>query len=290
MKGKAVVLTHDAHKGDLKLKGFKVYEINSPVSGAPTYSRRDFYKITLSTGRMVIHYADRSIEIDGTFLFFANPHIPYSVELLSARHTGYSCLFTETFLKSGERSEGLQESPLFRIGGTPVLAVSGPHEEFIQSLFQRMLAEQDTVYPFKDELIRAYIHLIIHEALKLQPLDRFIKPKNAAARITTLFLELLERQFPIDGPERPLQLRTAQDFAQNLSVHVNHLNRSVKEITGKPTTAHISDRIIGEAKALLHHTDWSIAQIAYALGFEYPTYFNNYFKRVTGTVPTSLRV
>jgi len=31
------------------------------------------------------------------------------------------------------------------------------------------------------------------------------------------------------------------------------------------------------------------ADIAYSTGFEYPTCFNNYFKRVTGTTPKSLR-
>jgi AraC-like DNA-binding protein len=67
------------------------------------------------------------------------------------------------------------------------------------------------------------------------------------------------------------------------------LNSSVKEVTGKPTTAHIAERIISEAKALLQHTDWSIAEIAYALGFEYPTYFNNFFKKKTGQVPKSIR-
>lgn len=227
--------------------------------------------------------------MDGTFLFFANPHIPYAVELRSARHTGYSCLFTEAFLKAGERSERLQESPLFRIGGTPVLAVNSQQKEFIESLFNRMLAEQDTAYPFKDELIRNYLSLIIHEALKMQPKGHFSTHKNAAERIASLFLDLLERQFPIDSVERPLRLRTAQEFAQRLSIHVNHLNRSVKEITGKSTTAHISERIVSEAKALLKHTDWPIAQVAYALGFDYPTYFNNYFKRMTGTVPMSFR-
>ncbi len=88
---------------------------------------------------------------------------------------------------------------------------------------------------------------------------------------------------------RKIQLKTAQDYANNLHVHVNYLNRAVKEVTGKPTTAHISDRILSEAKALLQHTAWNIADIAYALGFEYPTYFNNYFKRMTGTNPKSLR-
>ena len=73
-----------------------------------------------------------------------------------------------------------------------------------------------------------------------------------------------------------------------LNVHVNYLNRAVKEVTGKPTTTHITERIISEAKALLQHTDWNIADIAYALGFEYPTYFNNFFKRLTGTNPKVL--
>lgn len=93
-----------------------------------------------------------------------------------------------------------------------------------------------------------------------------------------MFLELSERQFPVESTDRPLQLKTAQDYANNLNVHINYLNRAVKEVTGKPTTAHISDCIISEAKALLQHTDLNIADIAYALGFDYPTYFNNHFK------------
>ncbi|MEO7215591.1 helix-turn-helix domain-containing protein [Mucilaginibacter sp.] len=84
-------------------------------------------------------------------------------------------------------------------------------------------------------------------------------------------------------------MRTAQDFAAGLSVNVNYLNRAVKEITGKPTSVHIAARIVAEAKALMLHSDWSVAEIAYALGFEYPAYFNNYFRRVTGMTPNSFR-
>jgi AraC-like DNA-binding protein len=152
-----------------------------------------------------------------------------------------------------------------------------------------MMEEQKSDYAYKDDLIRNYINLIIHEALKLQPSEHDAQHKNAASRLASVFLELLERQFPVESTDRPLQLKTAQDYANNLNVHVNYLNRAVKEVTGKPTTAHIIERIISEAKALLQHTDWTIAEIAYALGFEYPTYFNNYFKRMTGATPTSFR-
>jgi AraC family transcriptional regulator, transcriptional activator of pobA len=274
---------------ELKLKGFNVFQIESDGSATRIYSRKDFYKICLTTGRSIIHYADRSFEQEGTVLFFGNPHIPYSWETISTSYAGYTCLFSGEFLKQSDRSESLQQSPLFKIGGTPVLMITNEQREFLSGLFQRMIEEQQTDYAYKDDLIRNYINLIIHEALKLQPSDNYQQAQNASSRLTSVFLELLERQFPVESADRPLQLKTAQDYANNLNVHVNYLNRAVKEVTGKPTTAHISDRIVHEAKALLQHTAWNIADIAYALGFEYPTYFNNYFKRMTGTNPKALR-
>jgi AraC family transcriptional activator of pobA len=275
---------------DLKLKGFKVYEIGNEANPGHTYSRKDFYKINLSTGSFIFHYADKSLETDETFLFFGNPHIPYSCEIVSPIFSGYTCVFTEDFLKLGDRSGSLQQSPLFKIGGTPILKLDEEQKDFIVRVFKRMMAEQENDYAFKDELIRNYINLIIHEAVKMQPIEIQSKKTNAAQRITAVFLELLERQFPIESIQHPLELKTAQEFAKNLSVHVNYLNSAVKEVTGKPTTAHIADRIIVEARALLQHTTWSIAEIAYALGFEYPTYFNNFFKKKTGEIPKSVRV
>ncbi len=94
---------------DLKLKGFKVYEVNGDVSKIPTYNRRDFYKICINTSKSFIHYADRGIETDGTILFFGNPHIPYSWEIISPSYEGYACVFTEDFLKVKDRSESLHE-------------------------------------------------------------------------------------------------------------------------------------------------------------------------------------
>lgn len=123
----------------------------------------------------------------------------------------------------------------------------------------------------------------------MQPAERYEQHGNAPKRITTLFMELLERQFPINSPGAALRLKTANDYARSLSVHANHLNRSVKEITGKTTSALISERITREAKALLLHTDWNIAEVAYSLGFEYPAYFNQFFKKHTGITPGDAR-
>ncbi len=287
---KKIERTVSEFNNELKLKGFNVFQIEQDAESTRTYSRKDFYKICLTTGKSMIHYADRSFEHEGTVLFFGNPHIPYSWETLSNTYVGYTILFSEEFFAASQRVDRLQQLPLFKIGGTPVLSISESQRLFLNSVFSKMIEEQQSNYSMKDDLIRNYIQLILHEAMKMQPSEKFDKQKNAASRLTSVFMELLERQFPIETSEKPLTMRTAQDYANNLSVHVNYLNRAVKEVTGKPTSTHIADRITTEAKALLQHTDWNISEIGYALGFEYPTYFNNFFKRQTGTTPKTVRL
>ena len=46
-------------------------------------------------------------------------------------------------------------------------------------------------------------------------------------------MDLMERQYPIDGTANPLKLKSAVDYAQNLNIHVNSLNRALKTVTGK---------------------------------------------------------
>ncbi|WP_203295755.1 helix-turn-helix domain-containing protein [Luteirhabdus pelagi] len=274
---------------DLKLKGFKVFQIEEDSNATRAYSRKDFYKICLTTGESKIHYADRSFKHEGTVLFFGNPHIPYSWETISRTYVGYTCLFSEAFLKLSNHSDSILDAPLFKLDGTPVLRISETQREFLNGIFRKMIEEQDTDYSHKDDVIRNYLHLIIHEAMKMTPSTDFGQHSNAASRLSTVFLELLERQFPIESPDDPLQLQTANDYASQLSVHVNYLNRAVKNVTGKTTSTHISERVANEAKALLQHTDWNVNEIAYALGFQYPTYFNNFFKKQLGTTPNSYR-
>lgn len=188
-----------------------------------------------------------------------------------------------------ERPVSLQESPLFKLGGSPMVELNEQQWDFLTLFFQKMINEQQEDYIFRNDLVRSYLHLVIQEALKMTPLDHLFKTKSASSRIAFLFLELLEQQFPIENSKAPLKTRKAQEFADQISVHVNYLNRAVKEVTGKPTTIHIAERIATEAKALLQYTDLSISEIAYSLGFEYVSYFNNYFKKMTGAVPKSFR-
>ena len=267
---------------DLRLQGFKVHALPAYVDVPAVHGRRDFYKMGLITGEMTIGYGDEVLELQDTVLFFVNPRVPRSLLRRSKSTTGYACIFTEAFMPAI-----VKKSPLFNAGQNPLIRLNNEQAAFMSGIFQKMLAVRDGDYTYKSELIKNCIELIIHEALSIQPPAQ--QPVNGAARMTHLFMDLLERQFPVEHTAEPLRLRTAQDFAAKLLVHINYLNRAVKTVTGKPTSVLIAERIAAEAKALLLHTDWSVADIAYALGFAYPTYFNNFFKRVMGITPRSLR-
>ncbi|GAA4806699.1 response regulator transcription factor [Olivibacter ginsenosidimutans] len=266
---------------------FNVFTRENCFKSTP-YNRRDFYKISLIIGTGRLYYADKWVDIDRPALLFSNPSIPYSWEAISEEQKGYFCLFTRAFFQSDHPHFLLHQLPLFKIGGNFVFFVNAEQQQALHDIFEKMIVEIASTYIHKYDVLRNYLHLIIHEAMKMQPTDAYLA-HSSSSRVCDLFLDLLERQFPIDNQERTLQLRTAQDYANILAVHVNHLNRSVKETTGKTTTQHIAERLIKEAKALLLHSDWTISEISYSLGFSYPPYFNNFFRKQTKMTPGIFR-
>lgn len=61
---------------ELRVKGFKVFAIESEKYVIRSYNRKEFFKICIDIGHNVVHYADRSYEVNGAILFFGNPNIP----------------------------------------------------------------------------------------------------------------------------------------------------------------------------------------------------------------------
>lgn len=273
----------------LKLRGFRVRKNKVTKSVRSAFGRRHFYFILLSIGNSKIHYDDHTIHMDGVYLFFGNPRIPYATEILAENQTGYSCVFTESFFKPIERLQSMQQSPLLNLSGAPAFKLDTLQQTRLTEIFETMLEKEASGYLYKDDLMRNHIQLIVHVALHMQPAEHFNQFNNASLRITSHFMEMLERQFPIEDLTSPLELKTAQDYANRLFIHVNYLNRSVKKVTGKSTTTLIAERITAEAINLLRFTDWSIAEIAYALGFEYSNYFSNFIKKATGKTPKFYR-
>jgi AraC family transcriptional activator of pobA len=269
---------------------FNVFDLaETSRSGRPTpYLRRDFYKIMLIRGNNIFHYADKSLEVNGAALMFFNPDVPYKFERRDGNTTGYFCIFKEGFFSNHLRGR-LHDLPVFAPEARSAYLLDANQEQLIEDIFVKMRSEIETDYPFKYDLIRSYVTELMHQAMKLEPSATLYQHADANARITAVFRDLLERQFPINSNGQQLKMRSATQFAVQLHVHVNHLNRAVRAITGKTTTTLIMERLLSEAKALLAHTDWNVAEIGYCLGFDEVANFNHFFKKHTATTPGTYR-
>jgi AraC-like DNA-binding protein len=251
------------------------------------YKRRDFYKIMLVIGNIKMNYADKVVSINKQALFFSNPQIPYNCENLERIEDGCFCIFNQHFFhKFGD----LNQYAVFQPGGNNIFELTDEQVELIKPIFTKMFAEIKSDYVHKYDVLRNLVFELLHFAMKTQPIAQFDKQQlNASQRISTLFLELLERQFPIDENHSCINLRSASDFASQLNVHVNHLNRALKDTTEKTTSQIIAERFIQEAKILLKHSPWNVSEISYALGFTEVTHFNNFFKKHVQLSPLKFR-
>jgi AraC-like DNA-binding protein len=236
-----------------------------------------------------VEYADKVINIEKSALLFGTPRIPYHYVPQDDNQMGFFCIFTDTYFSSAQNRIVLDELPIYKPGGYPVFQLTDEEYEEIAAIFRKMVKELASDYAYKYDLLRNYLMELIHFGQKLQPASTLQTPHKGTDRVTSIFIELLERQFPIETLYQKLELRTASDYANRLSVHVNYLNKALKESTGKTTTDIISQRVLQEAKILLLHTNWNISQIAWSLGFEEVAHFSNFFRKHTGFSPNAFR-
>lgn len=254
-----------------------------------TYNRRLYYKISLIKGKNLVEFADKTVLIKKQGILFATPKIPYRYTPQSKEQSGFFCVFTKDFVSKSKTGFLWDDFPIFQPKSDFVFQLTDPQYEELEAIFKKMDTEISSDYPFKYDLLRNYIIELIHLGQKLTPIKSETLAPNAASRISSLFIELVERQFPIESNAQVIGLKTPIDFANTLGVHINHLNKVLKETTGKTTTEIISGRIAEEAKILLRHTQWNVSEISYTLGFEEVAHFSNFFKKHTTISPLKFR-
>lgn len=85
------------------------------------------------------------------------------------------------------------------------------------------------------------------------------------------------------------ELKTPKQYALKLNISASYLNAICRDIYITSVSEVIKERVILEAKRLLIHTDLSVLEISYKLGFSDNSYFGRYFKKAMGTSPEKFR-
>jgi AraC family transcriptional activator of pobA len=252
------------------------------------YPCRSFYKISLFRSHSRAEYANRTIDIAPDTLVFSTPKVSFQWQPTEAQQ-GQFCLYTAEFLLPVLGGLTPEELPLFRADGYLVFQLTPAEAARTSVVFTHMREELASDYAHKYDLLRAYVLELLHLGQKRLPATALHPAHSAAARLASRFVELLERQFPLTTPQQRVPLRTAKDFADHLAVHVNHLNKVLKDSTGRTTTDLIGGRVAQEAKVLLQETDWTLWEIADSLGFVDVAHFSHFFRRYAAVSPGAFR-
>ncbi|MCF6401620.1 AraC family transcriptional regulator [Chitinophaga filiformis] len=271
---------------------FSIYSRSAnPCREYISASRRDYYKISLITkGGGILTLGERSYVVKAPAMVFVNPLEPKTWQP-EGEQDGYYCMFTEHLFDTERRyRDELLHHPLFQTGANAVLSLTEQQGEYMLQLFERLRKENMEGDAYRLEAITIYLQLLLLESKRIG-VSEFVPQRTltTAQLLAERFTDTLEKQFPITSEQEQVQLKTASDFALTLNVHPNHLNATVKRVTGRTTSEHIRQRILLEARLLLLHTEWPISIIAHCLGFEEPASFSHFFKSQTGHTPHTFR-
>lgn len=154
------------------LKNFRAYELKLDVSQVSVHNRRDVHRISLVRGKSLFCDKYKTVEIIGSVLFF-EPQTSLLLKSPATNQTHYSCLFTDDFLEPGTFLRSLNGNLMNKLKASPFFVLNNSQSEFVASLFQKMIAEQNTPYRFKNELLSNCVQLIVHEAIKTPSLNIF---------------------------------------------------------------------------------------------------------------------
>jgi AraC-like DNA-binding protein len=266
--------------------------VDREKSGCDNYlspNRRDFYKIMLMTsGTGQKTMGKDNYYIDERTILFLHPN-----EIVCWRNAtptvggGIFCMFKKRYLDQHPSLKLIIDRYHF-FSQKKILRLSEESTRVIHSLLTQMKAEAVTGGELAEAAMQAYVQLILVESLKGADYAPTGEITNDYRHVYNFF-ELLEKETNLANVDKPIRIRTAQEYARQLNLNPNYLNGLVKKHTGQPISTLIKNRLIEESKALLVQTDWTLQEISRIIGFADQPNFSQFFKKYVGMTPTEFR-
>jgi len=247
--------------------------------------RHDYYTIVLVKSASGVHFIDfKEYSFTNNCLFFIQPGQVHQI-LTDEEPKGWTITFTEGFLlQSGISCQLLNDIYLLNdYEEFPPLNLHDHEMQWFQNIIDGIVHFQHQADRFKYEALGSLLKLFLIQSNNLCTLSPSSNSQimESGNQLLRHFKGLVEQQFR--------NYHKVNEYASQLAVTPDHLNKTVKALTGKSAKTFIGSRIITEAKRILLFTDSTNKELAFELGFEEPSHFNSFFKRSTGLTPSLFR-
>lgn len=242
-----------------------------------------FYQILLfrGTGTFLVDFT--KFDFSGNTILFLSPyqHFQWNNELKThidslEFHGDFYCI---EYHKKEVACNGLLFNNIYLF---PHISIDDDSYNLIASFFLKIKDEKSSGNEFSTAILKAYLQLILALCSKEKNIlmaNGFIEDSELHDLIH--FQDLLELHF--------LKERSAAFYASKCCLSIGAFGKKIKRKFGKTPTQLIQDRVILEAKKMLHLTTKSIKEIASELNFEDEFYFSRYFKKSVGLSPMRYR-
>ena len=248
--------------------------------------RHDYYTVIFIEKGEGLHFVDfTEYKVEDRTIYFIQPGQMHQLALIG-EPVGWVINFTEEFMIANAIPEKLiNEIYLFNdYGQSPPLLIDESDLPVYQNLIMQMTHFAGSLEMYTAGAVGSLVKIFLIQSNNNCNLRNSNNPQliETSNHILRTFKKLLNKKYAT--------VHMVSDYADEMAVTSDYLNKTVKNLTGKSAKDHIQSKLITEAKRSLLSSDISNKELAYALGFEESAHFNNFFKKITGNTPSQFRI
>jgi len=236
--------------------------------------RHDFYVLVYVQSGSGIQFIDyESIEVVPNRVHLISPQ---QVHLWQANCEGYSIVIYPDYLPN---EVNLLEKLFMNFDKTSYIDIPKKEQKHLNMLLS-ILAQKYQEKHASNTTLRSFLGSFLHYCLELKEKDTLLLNSLEKSRLLKIN-QLIEKHFKKD--------LSVEAYAKRLELSPQHLNRLLKQQTGKTLIQLIRERKIVEAKRELIFSSYSIDQIAESLGYFDNSNFSKFFKKHSTHSPSEFR-
>lgn len=252
----------------------------------------DLYQISLKEGiACAMGYGRTSYDFDDGSMTFLSPGQPVLVENveISQDSIGWSVAFHPDLIRKSELGRKIDQFTFFNYEISEALHLSRKEIVSITDITEKIKNEcSQNMDRHSQTLIISNLELLLNYCVRFY--DRqFYTRSNVNQDHISRFESLLKEYY--QSSDNPIEngIPKVKYLGRELGLSPYYLSDLLKRETGKNALEHIHLFLIDKAKNLLLEKEYTITQVSYDLGFEYPQHFSKLFKSKTGMTPREFR-
>lgn len=204
------------------------------------------------------------------------------------KYKGFVIFMHPDFIRNYSLGKNIKKYGFFSYDTNEALHLSESEKNIILGLFKNIDNELNTaIDETSQDVLVSYIDVLLNYSQRFYK-RQFITRK--AVNHDLLFkTEHLLDDYLNDNKGLNAGLLTVEYLASQVNLSPRYLSDMLRTITGQNAQQFIHEKLIEKAKEYLSTTNFSVSEIAYVLGFEYPQSFNKLFKKKTNITPLEFR-